>query len=296
MANEKLVNEIIDSIMQEKTNTKPFDFLFRRTGEFHPQSNHIALGMPGTFKKIESPTVFTLNGRSPQQDLVESVLPDGIILHQEAIYNFEHMSYLMDPEKAEVFYQCKISTINKHDKPCILYLITNIDYKTDELIYKINGEAFSIKIIYISQDQIEETLNTISKIDYSKEELSEVDFVRLMHCLIFAQKKEARNVVKRVIKIFRSIKNIRQEYHIELHLGLTTMIKYHFDEEKEIRELLKMISEVMTDEELRELSTFDNQLKRYEEKLQLKDEIIEKQGEIIEEMKKELNAKNENVK
>lgn len=66
------------------------------------------------------------------------------------------------------------------------------------------------------------------------------------------------------------MKNIRPEHHIDLHLGLKTMIKYHFTEENELRRLIRMISEVMSDEELRELSTFDYQLQKYEEKLQQK--------------------------
>lgn len=131
-------------------NTKPYNFLFRRIQKSYPKSNHIVFELPGIFKNIESTNITTIDGKALQQDFVETALPDGVTLHQEVTYNLEHRSYLLKPDKIEVFYRSKNSTIKKHDKPCIIYMITNIDYKTDELICKINGEAFSIKIIYIS--------------------------------------------------------------------------------------------------------------------------------------------------
>lgn len=292
MTRDRIIQENVKSMIEEKVNSKPFDFLFRKTSESYPKSNHIALELPGTFKKIEPPTVFTLNGRSLQQDLVESVFPDNKTLHHEATYNLEHMSYPINPEKTEVFYLCKNSTIKKHDKPCIIYMITNIDYKTDEMICKINSEAFSIKIIYISQERIDKILNTISKIDYSKEEISEVDFVRLIHCLIFAQKEQAQRVVKKVVEIFIGIKKIKFQHHIDLHQALKTMIKYHFKKMSEQEELLKMITEAMTDEELEELSTFEYRYNKVKEELQVKDQFIEERDQLLEENKKTIE-KNE---
>ena len=288
MTRNRIIQENVNSMIKEKVNSKPFDFLFRKTSESYPKSNHIALELPGIFKKIESPTVFTLNGRSLQQDLVESVFPDNRTLHHEATYNLEHMSYMINPEKIEVFYLCKNSTIKKHDKPCIIYMITNIDYKTNEIICKINGEAFSIKIIYISQEEIDKILNTISKIDYSKEEISEVDFVRLIHCLIFAQKEQAKRVVKKVIDLFLGIKRIKFQHHIDLHQALKTMIKYHFKNMNEQKELLRMITEAMTDEELEELSTFEYRYNKVKEELQVKDQFIEERDQLLEEKDREI--------
>ena len=295
--------QYIDMILNEKHNRTPYDYLFRNTGESYPKSTHIALELPGIFKNTENTPIFTLNGRSLQQDLLESVMPDHDTLFEEATYDLEHMSYFIDPDKMEVFYQCKNSTIKKHGTPCIIYVITNINYKTKDIIHYINNEAFSIRIIYISQEKIDKILNTISSRDYSKEELSELDMVRLIHCLIFANKKHSKRVVKKVAEIFVGIKKIKHQHHLDLHLALKTMIKYQFqDDIKEQEVLLEMISGVMSDEELEELSTFDYRTKKYEIKIEERDAIIEEaektlkeKDRFIEETEKTLKEKDEEI-
>ncbi|MBQ2613362.1 MAG: hypothetical protein IJG19_05790 [Methanobrevibacter sp.] len=284
MTERLLIKKIVDEMMAEKTNTKPFDFLFRRTIEAYPKSNHIAFGLPGIFKNIESTSITTLDGKALQQDFVETVLPDEITLNQEVTYNFEHMSYLLSPEKIEVFYRSKNSTIQKHDKPCIIYMITHIDYKTDELICKINGEAFSIKIIHISPEMIDKNLNTISKKDYSNEEMSELDLVRLVHCLIFSRGNQAKNAIEQIIDIFKSSK-MKHNNFIDLHLALKTMIKYHYSDENELRRLFTMITETMSDEELEKIASIEYRLERIEQ--------LEKEN--LEYKKKNQEYENENL-
>lgn len=102
-------------------------------------------------------------------------------------------------------------------------MITHIDYKTNELICKINGEAFSIKIIYIIPDMIDKNLSTISNKGYGNEEMSELDFVRLIHCLIFSRGDKAKEVIEKVIDIFISSK-MKYNHFIDLHLTLNTII------------------------------------------------------------------------
>ena len=195
------------------------------------------------------------------------------------------------------FHQSKNSTIKKHGTPCIVYLITNINYNTNKLTYNINNEVFSINIIYISQKKIDKILNTISSRDYSKEELSEVDMVRLIHCLIFANKKHSKGVVKKVAEIFVGIEKIKHQHHLDLHLALKTMIKYQFqDDIKKQKELLQMISGVMSDEELEELSTFNHRTKQYEIKLQEQEAFIEETEKAYEKSLKEKDKEIEELK
>lgn len=290
-------NELIEAMIIEKMISNPYDFLFRRNCESYPKGNHIALELPGLFKKAESSNIYTINGRALQQDIVESVLPDGKQIHFETVFDIEHMSYHIKPEKAETFYLYKNSTIKKHDKPCILYMITNIDYKSDEIICKINNETFSIRVIYIDMEKIDNILNTISKKDYSKVKFSDADFMRLIHCLVFTTKEEAHRVIERVIDLFIKLKNVMTDDHImDMHLSLKIMIKYHYKNVDDLRRLLTMITEVMTDEQLRELSTAESKINRLKTQL---DETQNAYNKIIKEKdmsyKKELEEKNKRI-
>ena len=290
------LEQSIEYMMKENVIHKPLDYTFRRTTESYPKSSHIVLELPGIFQKIETPTVFTQNGKSLQQDIVESALPDNKTLNRAAILNLEHMSYPLYPGKAEIFYLCKNSTVHKYDKPCFVYLITNIDYKSDEIIFKKDDDAFSIKIIYISQDKIDKTLNTISLKDYSKEEISEVDFIHLIHCLIFTTKKEAQRIVKKVAEIFVGIKKIKPQHHLDLFIALKTMIKYRFkDDKNKQRELLKMIAQTMTDKELEEITTFEYRYNKLEDELKVKDKFIEERDQLLEENGKLLQEKEKEI-
>lgn len=153
---------------------------------------------------------------------METVLPDHITLHQEIIYNFEHMPYLLRPDKWKCFIVPKTQA-SKNITSNASYMITHIDYKTNELTCKINGEAFSIKIIYIIPDMIDKNLSTISNKGYGNEEMSELDFVRLIHCLIFSRGDKAKEVIEKVIDIFISSK-MKYNHFIDLHLTLNTII------------------------------------------------------------------------
>jgi hypothetical protein len=246
----KEIKKIVDKMIAEKVNTKPYDFLFRRNSEAYPRTNHEVLGLPGIFKQIENPNVFTVDEKSLQQDLVESVLPDGEIIMQESTIGVEQQAYLITPEKTEAIYSYKHHNIKKHEKPSICVIVTNIDYKTDELLCKINSEFFTIKIIFYNQDRIDKILNTLSKKDYSTEEMSEADFLNLVHCIIFSVKDNAKETIEKIVKIFVSCEKIQDQHQLDLHLALKIMIKYRYNDEKEIRRLLTMITRAVNEKQM----------------------------------------------
>lgn len=244
------------------------------------------LGLPGIFKKIETPNVFTHDGRSLQQDFVESVLPDGKNIMQESIVGVEQQSYLVDPDKTEAIYWYKLENIKKHKKPSIPVIVTNINYKTDELICKINGEVFNIKVIYFSPEKIDKILNTIMEKDYSKEEMSEADFIKLVHCLTFATKDKSKEVIEKVVNIFVACEKIQGIHQMDLHLALKIMIKYRFKEERELRRLLTMITRAVSEKRICEFLDFEDMLQKNTEKDQviaeIKSENAEKDQKIAE--------------
>ena len=296
-ANQKEIQKMVEYMIMEKVNKHPFDFLFRRNCENYPKTSHNVLGLPGIFKQKEGPNVYTLKGRSLQQDFVESVLPDGEQLTHEATLGLEQLANLLTPEKTEIIYLYKNFNIAKHEKPSIPIIVTNYDYKTDELVCKINGEFFTIKIIYFSPEKIEKTINSLCKKDYSKEEMSEADFLKLVHCIIFARKENAKDVIEKAVDIFVSCEKIQDNYQLDLHLALKIMIKYRYKDKKEIRRLLTMITQAVSEKPLSELSHYEqvveerNELKivleQKDQKLIEKDNIITEKDRKIEEVEAE---------
>ena len=59
----------------------------------------------------------------------------------------------------------------------------------------------------------------------------------------------------------------------------------------EQKELLRMITEAMTDEELEELSTFEYRYNKVKEELQVKDQFIEERDQLLEENKKSIEER-----
>ena len=103
--------------------------------------------------------------------------------------------------------------------------------------------------------------------------MSELDFVRLMHAPIFSSKNKAKENIGKVIDIFISSK-IKHNHFIDLHLALKTMIKYRYSDENEIRRLLTMITEFMSDEELEKISSIEYRLGKVEKENLEKDKTI----------------------
>ena len=54
---------------------------------------------------------YNIDGRNLQSDLIESILPDGIIIKEESSIDLEHQYYLLTPDKIEVMQDSKIFTI-----------------------------------------------------------------------------------------------------------------------------------------------------------------------------------------
>ena len=54
---------------------------------------------------------YNIDGRNLQSGLIESILPDGIIIKEESSIDLEHQYYLLTPDKIEVMQDSKIFTI-----------------------------------------------------------------------------------------------------------------------------------------------------------------------------------------
>ena len=63
--------------------------------------------------------------------------------------------------------------------------------------------------------------------DYTKEDFTGRDYVRFNHCLIFAKKPCACEVVEKLVKLFTTIGNVTLDIRCVLFKSLCGMIKYH---------------------------------------------------------------------
>ena len=294
---ERVVNELLD----EEINKKPYDFLFRFVGEEYPETNHVFLNLPGIFKQIESTNVFTKDGKSLQMDLVESILPDDKNVKYAAITNMEHQARKLSPSKIEDIFFYSIFLIGKYKQPCYSYVITNMNHGVKEKIYEIDGHPLKIHFILFDEKKVYKILSTLNKIDYTKVNMSEMDFIRLNYCIIFAKDYYAKDIIEKSVNLFISIEKIKFEYQLVLFLALKMMIKYHFrDNFGKTKELLTMITKAVSDSMIEEMPLYQRTKKRLldaqiqiaekDKALAEKDNVISKKDEEIESLKAEIKS------
>lgn len=84
----------------------------------------------------------------------------------------------------------------------------------------------------MDKKRIYELLNTLIEKDYTKEEFKSRDHVRFDHCLIFAKKPYACDVVEKLAVLFTTIKNVTFDIRRDLFSSLCMMVKYHFKDYK----------------------------------------------------------------
>lgn len=299
---EKIVNEFLD----EEINKKPYDFLFRFIGEEYPLTNHNFLKLPGIFKQIESTNVFTKDGRSLEMDLVESILPDGKTVNYAAITNMEHQARKLSPRKIEDIFFYAIFLIGKFKEPCYSYVVTNIDHGVEEKIFEIDGHPLKIHFILFDKEKINKILSTLNKKDYTIVNMSEMDFIQLNYCIIFARDDYAKDIIQKSVNLFISIEKINSEYHLVLFLALKMMIKYHFrDNLGKTKELLTMITKSVSENMIEEMPLYQrtkkklldaqNQIIENEKALAEKDNVIADRDNVIAEKDNVIAERDEEI-
>ncbi|WP_298524692.1 hypothetical protein [uncultured Methanobrevibacter sp.] len=278
------IQQIVSEIMRNKITTMPFDFLFRDNIAHYPETNHKLLGLPGIFKNIEDTNIFIKGCGNLNMDHLESVLPDDGMIKREAAINVEQETGKIKNEKIEVIFNYWLNTMIKLKKPCYPFVATNYEYKSKFLVGFVEGFLFIIYLIIFYKKRLYKILNTLNEKDYSKEEFSKEDYVQFTYCMIFAKKPYAEDMMERLTMLFTSIENINKEFQYDLHTSLCMMIKYHFNDDEKIMELITMITEKMQEEEMEKLSFIERmktQLAEGEiERKQLKSEISKKDSEL----------------
>ena len=237
------IQKIVDAIMEEDSNPHPSDFLFRYNSRNHPITSHNELDLPGEFLEIKDSVVFVLGKTAKQLDYLEAIKPNGKMAKREALNDVEQQSGKLPYSKViDIFEYCLYATI-QYQRPCYAIVATDYDYGKDYEDYTIEGFTFRIYFRIFDENKVQKLLNTLKQKDYSKDELTNADFIKIIHCLVFAKRSYAKKVVEELVYLFASMEHITLKHQLDLHLALKMMIKHHFkDELTKKKELIIMIT------------------------------------------------------
>ena len=214
-----------------------------------------AMELPGIFKNKESPNVFKDNGGDAlQADIILSILPDGKQIKREATMIIEGQKGYVNPKKRKQTFEYWLKTTTKHEKLCYPYIATDYDYKEDHILHTQENFTLSYPLKKYNQKEIYKILNTLNEKDYNIKDFTPHNYALSTICLIFGKKPYEKDVTEEIVKIFKTTKHISKVCQKELYLTLTTMIKYHFqDNVEKTKEMLTMITEVMHKENIENL-------------------------------------------
>ena len=282
-----ILEETVEEIMKIESPNTPFDFLFRDNINDLPEIYHEVFKLPGKFKNKEKPRIFIPDNGSLEMDYLESALPDEETLFNESAINVEQETGQLKNEKKDTLVEYSINSTIILQKYCLTYVATNHDYKEDFIYYEKDGTVIKINFIIFNRERVYEILNTLDSIDYSKEEFSDTHRVHFINCLVFAKKPYAKDVVKTLCHLFIRIDKITLNNKKYQHSALCMMIKYHFDDEKTIKELITMITKSIPTNEQEKLPYEIRRDIRYAKKIKEAEQLKKSNEEYIKTINKQ---------
>jgi hypothetical protein len=225
-------------------------------------------------------------------DYCESAKIGDAMLIQEAAYDVEHQVHTLPYTKVLKIYNYCFNTSLKLKKPCYPIVVTNEDYPAKKT-YIIDGFEFTIYFRVFNREKIYKILNNISKKDYSKYDFSDEDYLNLVHCLIFAKKEFAKDVIERISHLLATIEKISLKHQLDLHLPLKMMIKYHFKgNDEKIRELLTMITTAIHESKTEEIPDLE-QMKAENHELKTENSDLKSENTGLKTENTQLKAENQ---
>lgn len=162
-----------------------------------------------------------------------------------------------------------------------------MDYKT----YYIEGFSLTIYFRTFNEKRVNEILNTLKGKDYNQVEMSNEDYLNFIYCIIFAKKHYAKDAIEKLVNLFISIEKINSSHQLDIHLALKMMIKYHFDDDNKVRELLTMITKAVHESKMDEVCPYEVEQKSINE-LRGETSILKTE---LEQVKSELSQKDSEI-
>ena len=249
----KKPNEYIEEIKKQVKNimgiditSQPFDNLVSRFMRDYPEANHKLLHFPGTFIKVIDSAIIHTGKTRIQTDYAEKTLIKSE-LYDYAIILLEHQTGRLTPKKLKKILKYYIQTIGLHETICYIYVLTGEKYEKFKDI-EIEGVVFRINFVSYDKEKIDKTLNTLRNKDYDNEELSEIELLDFLFCLILTKAENFDDVVSKSIEIFNQMDNVNEKYRRDIYSTLIIMVKYHYRKNKnKMEELITMILEIYND-------------------------------------------------
>jgi len=290
------IRKIVRHFKEEPVNPRSLDFIFRYNARNYPRATHKELELPGEFKQIEDTAVFVMDNGVLQMDHAESVTPDGGIVERDAANDVEHQTGKLRPDKVEKIFEYCLYTAIQLKKPCYPIVVTDYDYGKEYEDYTVEGFSFRIYFRIFNKEKIYESLNTVMEKDYNQEVLSGADYLKLIYCIIFAKKPFAQDVIEKASYLFASIENIKFNHQFDLHLALKMTIKYHFDDDEKIEELLTMITKAVDKSRIDEFGGYEVEqftIEELEDKISILKAEKSKTQELLSQKDVELSQKDD---
>ena len=285
---EERINQLID-IFMEQDNSFPMDTSSKLISYNFGKENHESLNFPGQYKMhlpTEMETQYTSNLKMDENTLV---LLNGII-SKLSVLNNEYQSQIPSTSKEDQAFNYRIGIVYRFGLPVITNFVGNFGDETrKEKIIKVGKHKFNALITNINDEEVEKRLNSLSNKINNNEEISIPEALNLSYAAIYSSKKIAKETLTQAIEKFTQAKIENQKLKSIIFQSLKNMVKHRFEDETEIRRLLKMMLEEMIKENMEIMAKYysEEEFIKREESLLKKNTNLE--GENI-------NLKGENTK
>ena len=300
----ELIKEIMDDVgenmllefMIKENIHNPWDISFRFITGKYPKEAHETYGFPGKFLKPLNTTVITEDGTALEMDYAAMILLEEDI-HEKSALNVEHQSTLPTQDKIDTIYKYNLHLVMTHRLPALSAIIS--PHKIEKEIYKSGHNIFGILPIDAGDEEIYERLNNLKNKINNNRKLTLSEALNFTFIATFVSKEKGKEILDILARLFTQAE-LDSEWQLDIFFVLKTMIKTHFkDDEKKLRELLKMIIETIPKPDYRNMSLYERYIMELEKTVDdYKTEIDDYKTEIddykteIKKLTKQLELKN----
>ena len=195
------IEKQVEKMLKEDINPHPHDFVSTFNGESFPKTNHEVLEVPGEFKNLTTSRGHTTKGKHQYMDLLEEIEPDGTNVTKPSMGNIEYFTYSIDYDR---IYDYDLSTIVKFHKRVFHVATINYNPGKKEIIKEISGHPIKVHLRVFDEKRSWKVLYNLESKDYTKEEMTEYDYMEFAHCIANATSPYAKTYLQRCVDFFNN--------------------------------------------------------------------------------------------
>ena len=279
-----LVNKEVERIINEESNKNHTDFINRYFGMNYPDTNHIALSVPGEFVALQNTDRFSPLGRALYIDGLELIHVEGAVFEESAAL----IEYLTSPinTKTEKLHEYVISLVANLKKPIYVIVVTNQHDQDETKIIEVDGIPIKLHIRSYNDEKVWEILNRLSEKDYHNDYISELDVICFAYGISFVKGESENSYIEKSVELFTTIENINKDHQRDLYIALKEKIKYLYRNDlTKKREMLTMITKALEETTIMTMPRIEKMAKR-----------IEEQNQVLNEQKNEIQKLKNKIK